>query len=112
MQKDVQLSENVFIQDLGTGFSYINFDRRIEEVKDPETGEVVGTVTVAGSQHRIANPASYDRIVDAVVRENFPDGADQAALRKGIIDSENADFVAFNAFVETIKQKCRNEGIQ
>jgi hypothetical protein len=110
MQKDVQLSENLFIQDLGTGFSYVNFDRRIEDVKDMETDEVSGTVTVAGSQYRIPNPASYDRIVDAVVCENFPDGADQAALRKGIIDSENADFVAFNAFVESTKQKCRNEG--
>ena len=111
MQKDVQLSENLFIQDLETGFSYVNFDRRIEEIKDPETGEVAGTVPVAGSQYRIANPATYDRIVDAVVRENFPDGADQAALRKGIVDSENADFVAFNLFVESIKQKCKDEGI-
>lgn len=110
MQKDVQLSENVFIQDLGTGFSYINFDRRIDDVTDLETGEVVGTVPVAGSQYRVPNPASYDRIIDAVVRENFPDGADQAALRKGIVDAENADFVAFNSFVESIKQKCRNEG--
>lgn len=111
MQKDVQLSENLFIQDLGTDFSYVNFDRRIEEVKDPETSEVVGTVPVAGFQYRIGNPASYDRIVDAVVRENFPDGADQAALRKGIVDAENSDFVAFNSFVESIKQKCRDEGI-
>lgn len=112
MQRNVQIAEDVFIEDLGTGFSYVNFDRSIEEVKDPETGEVTGTVPVAGSQYRIANPATYDRIVDAVVCENFPCGADQAALRKGIIDSENADFVAFNAFVESIKQKCRDEGIR
>ena len=112
MQKDVQLSEDLFIQDLGTGFSYVNFDRRIEEVKNPDTEEVIGAVTVAGSQYRVPNPASYDRIVNSVVAEKFPDGADQAALRKGVVDSENADFVAFNAFVESIKQKCRNEGIQ
>lgn len=112
MQKDVQLSENLFIQDLGTGFSYVNFDRRIEELKDPETGETIGTVPVTGSQYRVTNPAGYDRIIDAVVRENFPDGADQAALRKGIVDAENVEFVAFNNFVESIKQKCKDEGIQ
>ncbi|MGV8136495.1 MAG: hypothetical protein AB2L20_14900 [Mangrovibacterium sp.] len=112
MQKDVQLSENAFIQDLWTGFSYVNFDRRIEDVTDPETGEVTGTVPVAGSQYRVKNPANYDRIVDSVVKENYPDGADQAALRKGIVDAENVEFVAFNNFVESIKQKCKDEGIQ
>ena len=63
MQKDVQLSENLFIQDLGTGFSYINFDRRIEDVTDPETDEVIGTVPVAGKQYRILNPASDANIL-------------------------------------------------
>ena len=112
MQKDVQISDDLFIQDLGTGFSYVNFDRRTEEVKDPETGEVNGTVCIAGLQCRIQNPATYNRIVDSVVSQKYPDGSDQAALRKGIIDSENSDFVAFNAFVESIKQKCKDEGIQ
>jgi len=111
MQKNVQLSEDVFIQDLRSGFSYINFDRTIENIKDPVTEEITGTVPVAKEQYRIENPATYDRIVDAVIKENFPAGSDQAALRKGIIDSENTDFVAFNAFVESIKLKCKNEGL-
>lgn len=63
MQKDVQISENSFVQDLGSGYSYINFDRRIEDVTDPETGEVTGTVPVAGKQYRILNPASDANIL-------------------------------------------------
>jgi len=111
MQKNVHLSENVFIQDLGSGFSYVNFDRTIEDITDQTTGHVTGTIPVAGMQYRIENPATYDRIVDTVIKENFPDGSDQAALRKGIINAENADFIAFNTFVEQIKFKCKNEGL-
>ena len=111
MQKDVQISENLFIQDLGSGFSYINFYRRTEDIHDPETGEVTGFAFVAGEQYRIQNPATYDRIVDSVVKEKYPDGSDQAAIRKGILDNTNKYFVVFNAFVESIKKACKDEGI-
>ena len=111
MQKDVQISENLFIQDLESGYSYVNFHRRTEDIHDPETGEVTGFAFVAGEQYRIQNPTTYDRIVDAVVKEKYPDGADQAALRKGISDNTNEDFLVFNAFVEAIKKVCKDEGI-
>jgi len=104
MQKNVQLAENVFIHDLGTGFSYINFDRSKLVIDGSE-------VTIAAEQYRVKNPADYGSIVNAVVKENYPHGSDEAALRKGIVSASDPDFVAFNNFVESIKAKCRNEGI-
>ena len=104
MQKNVQLAENVFIHDLGTGFSLVNFDRETVVDNDKE-------IIVAGEQYRVKNPANYGTIVNAVVKENYKHGADEAALRKGILNADDPDFIEFNNFVETIKLKCRNEGI-
>ncbi len=108
MQRNVQISENVFIQDLGTGFSYVNFCRSAVAPEDAPEGVVE---YYAQEQYKVPNPADYGTIVNSVVKENYPMGADEAALRKGIINSEDADFVEFNAFVEQVKLKCKNEGI-
>ena len=104
MQKNVQINEDKFIQDLGTGFSLVNFDRKKETVDN------VVTIT-AGEQYRVKNPATYSSIVNSVVKETYKDGADEAALRKGILNSYDNDFIEFNNFVELVKQKCRNEVI-
>ena len=110
MQRNVQISENVFIQDLRTGFSYVNFCRSaVVPDNAPDDEEVVEYY--AEEQYKVPNPADYATIVNSVVKENYPMGADEAALRKGIVNPEDADFVSFNAFVEQVKQKCKNEGI-
>lgn len=108
MQKNVQISTDVFIEDLGTGSSYVNFDRRTEEVTEPQSEET-RSVIIASEQYRVKNPATMERIINAVMQENFPDGANEAALRKGIVDRTDPDFVAFNTFAETLKTKCANE---
>ena len=108
MQKNVQIPENKFIEDLGTGFSYVNFDRSSKVITD-EMG--IKTVIVAQEQYRVPNPATRDRIIDNVIKKNYSEGKSEAALRKGIINVADPDFVAFNTFVEAIKTKCANEGI-
>ena len=110
MQKNVQISADVFIEDLGTGFSYVNFDRRTEQVTDPQSEET-RSVIIAAEQYRVKNPIASSRIIDTVIRANYYDGEDVAALRKGIVDANNPDFIAFNEFVEGIKVKCATEGI-
>ena len=104
MQRNVQISENVFIQDLGSGYSYVNFNRKKEIIENE-------VFIIAEQQYRVKNPATYSNIVNSVVKENYPDGADEAALRKGIINSVDVDFLNFNSFVEHIKQMCKDEGI-
>lgn len=108
MQRNVQISENIFIQDLGTGFSYVNFCRSAVVPEDAPEGVVE---YYAEEQYKVPNPSDYGTIVNSVVKENYPMGADEAALRKGIINPEDADFLEFNAFVEQVKLKCKNEGI-
>lgn len=104
MQKNVQINEDKFIQDLETGFVLVNFDRK-------ETTENDKKIIVAGEQYRLKSPATYSSIVNTVVKENYKNGDDEAAIRKGIIDKNNPEFVAFNEFVKMIKLKCKNEGI-
>jgi len=104
MQKNVIIARNLFIEDLCTGYSLVNFDRTVS-VEDGNE------VIVAGEQYRVKNPANYGSIVNAVVKENYGNGADEAALRKGILNPLDADFIGFNGFVEMIKLKCKNEGI-
>ena len=104
MQKNVIIARNIFIEDLCTGYSLVNFDRTVSVENDNE-------VIVAGEQYRVKNPVNYGSIVNAVVKENYSNGADEAALRKGILNADDPDFVAFNDFVELVKLKCKNEGI-
>ena len=108
MQKNVVIPENRFIEDLGTGWSYVNFDREEKQVTD-DTG--TKTIIVAGEQYRVRNPATKDRIIDMVISENYTDGRNEAALRKGILNASDPDYMAFNAFAEMVKTKCSNEGI-
>ena len=109
MQKNIQIAKDIFIEDLGTGSSYVNFDREVKEVTDQMECNQPRTVIIAKEQYRVTNPATYSRIVDAVVKENFTDGKSEAAMRKGIVDSSDPDFVEFNDFVASIKAKCANE---
>lgn len=62
MQENVQISEDLFVQDLESGCSYVNFSRRTETITDPETGEVA-SVIIAGKQYKIQNPASEANII-------------------------------------------------
>jgi hypothetical protein len=107
MQKNVVISENVFIQDLGTGFSYVNFTRSENEMTD-EFGNV-RTEIIAGEQYKVENPVTYEKIISEIIRERFTDDEREAALRKGIINSDDVDFIAFNEFAEQTKTRVRNE---
>ena len=49
----------------------------------------------------------YNKIVNRLIQEYFPDGEEMAIQRKGIVDSTNSEFVAYNLFVEEIKLKVK-----
>lgn len=107
MQSNVQIPENKFVEDLGTGASYVNFDRAIKQLTD-ESG--TRSAIVAGSQYRVENPVTKNKIIGVVIDENFPNIND--ILRKGVLKSSDAEFVAFNTFVVNIQNQCESEGIQ
>lgn len=107
MQKNVVIEQRKLVQDLGTGKSYINLFVKEEPVNDDELG--VSIQIVAGQQLTLDHPVTRDRIINLAVRENYPDGASEAAIRKGIVDKNDPDFVSFNKFVESIKRQVDEE---
>ena len=78
-----------------------------ETVYDEELG--VSIQIVAGQQLTLEHPVTRDRVIDLAVRANYPDGASEAAIRKGIVDKNDPDFVSFNEFVESIKRQVDEE---
>ena len=58
-------------------------------------------------EYLIEHPVTRDKVIDAVIKEHYPDGASEAAIRKGVINKDDPDFVAFNNFVESVKAVIR-----
>ena len=107
MQKNVVIQDRRLVHDLGTGRAYINLFVTEEEVEDVE-GNMVEQI-VAGQQLTLDEPITRARIINLAVHNNYPDGASEAAIRKGIIDPHDPDFVAFNNFVKHVKQQIDEE---
>ena len=97
-----------FIFDLGTGYSNVHLN--IEQVDEPETddmGNIVQEKFVKkwkADVQRVKNPVSYDKTVDAAIKDEFPNGEEEAALRKGILNKLDPDYVKLNEFAESVKQ--------
>lgn len=103
MQKNVVIQDSRLVHDLGTGRAYINLFVRTEPIEDMDGGTV--EQIVAGQQLTLDEPITRDRIVNRAVCCNYPDGASEAAIRKGIVNPRDPDFVAFNEFVESVKRE-------
>ena len=58
-------------------------------------------------EYLIEHPVTRDKVIDAVIKEHYPDGASEAAIRKGVTNKDDPDFVAFNNFVEGVKDVIR-----
>jgi hypothetical protein len=58
-------------------------------------------------EYLIEHPVTRAKVIDAVVKEHYPDGASEAAIRKGVINKDDPDFVAFYNFVESVKDVIR-----
>lgn len=46
-----------------------------------------------------------NEVINRIICETYPDGEESAIQRKGIIDNHNQEFVAYNEFVESVKQQ-------
>ncbi len=51
----------------------------------------------------------YPDVVNRIVSEMYGNGAEQAVLRKGVLDVNNEEFVEYNKFVENVKQLVKLE---
>ena len=87
------------IQDLGTGHSLVHLN--VQEADNQVSALVV----------RVEHPVTRDRVISSFIRAEFSDDAREAALRKGIADNTDPDYLAFNAYSENVKRWCTEAGI-
>ena len=88
------------IQDLGTGHSLVHLNVK------KEAGNKYSAIVV-----RIEHPVTRDRVIAGFIRSEFSDDAREAALRKGIADNTDSDYLAFNKYSEDVKKWCTEAGI-
>ena len=88
------------IQDLGTGHSLVHLNVQ-EEAENQFSALVV----------RVEHPVTRDRAISSFIRAEFSDDAREAALRKGIADKTDADYLAFNQYSDDVKRWCTEAGI-
>ena len=88
------------IQDLGTGNSLVYLNAK------QEADNQVSALVV-----RVEHPVTRDKVIAAFIRAEFDDDAREAALRKGIADNTDPDYLAFNKYSEDVKRWCTEAGI-
>ena len=88
------------IQDLGTGHSLVHLN--VQEEADNQFSALVV---------RVEHPVTRDRVIAAFIRAEFDDDVREAALRKGIADNTDPDYLAFNQYSEDVKKWCTDAGL-
>ena len=48
-----------------------------------------------------------NEVINRIIAEKYPDGEESAIQRKGILDRQNPEFIAYNEFVEETKAKVK-----
>ena len=88
------------IQELGTGHSLVYLN--VQEEADNQFSALVV---------RVEHPVTRDRVISGFIRAEFSDDAREAALRKGIADNTDPDYLAFNQYSENVKRWCTEADI-
>ncbi len=100
------------ILDLGTGYSnvHLNAVETVEATIDMDGKSKDQTIWMA-DVIRVANPPHRDAIISAIIRDRFTDDFREAALRKGILDQKDSDYVSFNSYAEDAKKMVADAGV-
>ena len=103
-----------FIVDLGSGYSNIHMNvKEVEfEEYDQETETSKRIKKWQADVQRVKNPVTYEKTVNSAIKDEFPDGEDAAALRKGIVNPKDKDFMRLNAFAEYVKKMFKSASIK
>lgn len=111
MEKQIFNERPETILDLGTGNSNVHLN--ITEVDIPEMGTdgLINTIKYQADVIRIENPATRGRIISAIIKDRFTTDFREAALRKGIEDKTDSDYILFNNYAESVKDMCTASGI-
>ena len=94
MDKQIFETKPEIIQDLGTGHSLVHLE--ITEVENGFEASVI----------RVKTPVTRDSVISAIICDKYNADLREAALRKGISNPLDEDYVAFNEFAEYAKSIC------
>jgi len=96
------------IQKLGLALYAYNY--QISEVVKPALRE--GEPETKGFEFKNVlfdhTPTRYEAI-NAVIGQQYPDGAENAVQRKGIVEATNPEFAEYLAFVEATKEMVKSD---
>lgn len=60
------------------------------------------------NQIELQSYPNYDSIVSEIIKNKFSYNFREAAIRKGIVNQDDSDFILFNSFAEETKQFIKN----
>ena len=83
------------IEVVGNGNYFFNYD--IEEIEN-ENG-----IFYNYQQIEVSGYPTYECVVSAIIKDHFDYDFRECAVRKGVLNSNDEDFVSFNAFAENTK---------
>lgn len=75
------------------GHSTFAYNHAIQETEDGYTFDA----------YLFDHMPTCNEVINIVIQKRYPDGEESAIQRKGIIDNQNAEFIAYNEFIEATK---------
>ncbi|MGL5683575.1 MAG: hypothetical protein ACRDDZ_11085 [Marinifilaceae bacterium] len=95
---DIQIQP---IEELGNDQFYYNREIDRQTLQDER-----GDVSLYSCKRYLCDGVpSYESIVNQIVSYHYPNGEENALLRKGVMNPQNNEFINYNTFVEDVKQE-------
>ena len=94
------------IERLGLSTFAFNYDIKEEILKDDNENE---RIEYQYKTLIFEHLPTQGEIINRIISDKYPDGEESAIHRKGILDRQNPEFVAYNEFVENTKAKIKKE---
>ena len=112
MERQTFIERPDVVLDLGSGNSNVHLN--VTEVDMPEMGPDGSLVNITKYQAdvvRVSNPVTRDKVIAAIIKNRFTDDFREAALRKGILNPNDSDYILFNDYAESIKNMCASSDL-
>lgn len=93
------------IEQLGMSTFAYNYD--VQEVSVQTNENEQGRIEYQFKTLVFDHKPTRNEVINRIIAEKYPDGEESAIQRKGILDRQNPEFIAYNEFVEETKAKVK-----
>lgn len=93
------------IEQLGMSTFAYNYD--VQEVSVQTNENEQGRIEYQFKTLVFDHKPTRNEVINRIIAERYPDGEESAIQRKGILDRQNTEFIAYNEFVEETKAKVK-----